>query len=401
VSTTVAPVLLARQPILDRHGRIRGYELLFRGPGPRPLGGVAGDRATAQVLVSALSDLDLPALTGGRPAWVNVSRDFLLAFDPLPLSPTSVVLELLEGALVDRELLDRVARLRSEGFLVALDDFVPTKGSEPLVSLATHVKLDVQALGLDEFGRAVEAVSRAGAVTIVAEKVERPEERDACEELGADLFQGFYFARPRDVPGTRVPTGPLVQLRTAVELYSGLGFEALEQAIVSDPGLTVRLLRYVGSAAVGSRRRVGSVREALTLLGSTVVRQWALLVLLSDVGVRRPAVIASGLLRGRMCETLARDAAVGAEATSEWFAVGVLSIVDALLDAPLSTIVPALPLVEDVQRALLTRTGPMGETLDLVLRLERGEAMGAEPELAHLGEAVLWTERTLAGMVAS
>lgn len=228
--------------------------------------------------------------------------------------------------------------------------------------------------------------------------METPEERAACAELGAELYQGFFFQRPTLVPGAPVPTGPLASLRSAVELHNQVGFEEIERVIVSDPGLSVRLLRYVNAAAIGSRRRLSSVRDALVLLGARTVRQWALLVLLSDVGHRRPAVIAGGLLRGRLCELFGRE--VGASDPEAWFAMGVLSVADALMDAPMEAILPTLPLAAPIEQALLHRKGPMGHGLELALRLERGEAVRAEPELTHLGNAVLWTERTLVGLRA-
>src|SRR5215218_11413455 len=66
-----SPTALARQPIVDRHGRPYGYELLFRGPG-RADASPDGDRATAGVLVGAACDIGWSTLGGGRPLFVNV-----------------------------------------------------------------------------------------------------------------------------------------------------------------------------------------------------------------------------------------------------------------------------------------------------------------------------------------
>src|ERR1700712_1555598 len=110
-------VAVARQPILDARQRLRGYELLHRGDA------VYGEQATAQVLLAAFGDIGLRAMVGRQPAWVNVSRRFLLDVDPLPLPPSEVVLELLENQTLDDELLGRLQELHAAGFTIAPDDF--------------------------------------------------------------------------------------------------------------------------------------------------------------------------------------------------------------------------------------------------------------------------------------
>jgi EAL and modified HD-GYP domain-containing signal transduction protein len=187
------PTLVARQPILDPAGVVRAHELLFRGGAIDGEGG--GERATAAVLLATFLDDDLDAVTGGLPAWVNVSRAFLLAVDPLPLDPARVVLELLEDQVVDDELLACLTRLRAAGFALALDDFVWSEELDALLDLATHVKLDVLALGLGGFAQEAERLRGRG-IVLLAEKVETAAQAKAVVALGATLLQGFHFSRP-------------------------------------------------------------------------------------------------------------------------------------------------------------------------------------------------------------
>src|SRR5262245_22770589 len=92
VVSTVAPVIVARQPILDHVEKIVGFELLTP-ESAHP------DEATASVLAQAIADIGLQRLVGGRPAYVDVTRDFLLTVRPLPLAPDRVVLELRDERL--------------------------------------------------------------------------------------------------------------------------------------------------------------------------------------------------------------------------------------------------------------------------------------------------------------
>ena len=384
-------VLFARQPILDAAGATRGYELLFRHPDGRAGDIGDGTRATAHVLVAALTDVGLDEVAGDALVWVNVTADFLLTVDPLPIPADRVVLEVLEDVEVEPALLERLRRLSAQGYQIALDDFEWDDDRAELVELATFIKLDLMALGVDGVREQLQRLGGSGC-RIVAEKVETIEERDACLELGIELFQGYFFERPNLVSGTQAPASTIQRLQTVTKLGGKPTFEEIEQLVNIDPGLGVRLLRFVNSAGAGVRTRVSSLRHALMLVGAKTVQQWALLVMLTDVGAVRPAVLTSGLQRARLCQQLAPDHRVDADSA---FAVGLLSCLDALLDAELATIVPSLPLTDEVVGALLERSGALGAVLTEALALQHGDAAPTERHAAILRDALVWTDTTL------
>ena len=381
--------LLARQPILDRSGRIRGYELLFNdGDGP-------SERATARLLLAGTGDHELAELTNGLPAWFKVSREFLLSFDPLPLAAGTVVLELEPEPLVDDALIERLRRLRLEGHHIALDDFIPRDELEPLLPLASYVKVDLAAYGIAGLRAVLDRLPEPRPM-IVATSVEMPSQRDACVRRGVELLQGFFFERPRTTAARSIPTASVDRLRAAVALRGAPTFEEVEEVVAGDPGLTVRLLRFANSAAVGARRRFSSVREAMILLGAERVRQFMLLVLLSELGEGRPALVSVAVMRGRLCEKLA--IALGTADPDTAFTAGILSTVDALLDQPMFEVLKTLPVTEELKWALLGRSGPVGTILDVAIRLERNR-IDDETRFDGLGEVAVWTDRALDDLV--
>jgi EAL and modified HD-GYP domain-containing signal transduction protein len=378
--------LVARQPILDLSGRVHAYELLFRGDDDARLGG--GERATAAVLVSTFLDAKLDEITGGRPAWVNVSREFLLRVDPLPLPPGRVVLELLENQVVDEALLDRLAQLRLEGYSIALDDFELMPGVEPLLDLVSHVKLDIRALGLDGFAEHARLLAGRGLV-IVAEKVETAAEAQAAIALGATLLQGFHFARPEAMPGRPLTGSRMACLRSAVSLCASADFDEVEQALRSDPALSVRVLNFLNAAGGPTAHRISSIRQALVLVGPRTVSQWAATLLLSDLSEHRRATLSSTLVRAALCERLA------APAREEGFVVGMLSALDALLGTPLDELLAGLPLADTVSDAVLDHTGPLGAVLSAATRIAEGDGARTPAESAALRDALVWADRSM------
>jgi EAL and modified HD-GYP domain-containing signal transduction protein len=395
---TDAEVLFARQPILDRDGRLAGYELLHRGEGSE-----SPHAATSRVAASALSDLGLRTATGGAPAFLNVTTEFLLAMDPLPFRPEGVVLEIAADRVPDEPLIERLGRLRQHGYILALDGYAGQPGAEPLLDVAQLAKVDARGGGVHL--AAIVAKLRGRGVRPVANGVDAHTDHDRCVDAGFELFQGDFVCRPREVVGYNVPTASIGALRLAAGISAGdTGVDELEKAIALDPGLSLRLLRFVNSAAFSLRHQIKSVRQAIVLLGPRTVRQWAMLLLLSGIDEQRGPLLVTALSRGRTCEAIAQR--LGADDTEAYFFTGMLSIVDALLDRPMEEAVADLPLAEDVVAALVRRAGGKGRTLTMAEACERGawdEAAlpsldAGELAVLHV-EALTWADATASGLV--
>src|SRR3954452_6413919 len=101
-------VLVARQPVLDAHMGLLGFELLVEG---------------AAAVVDALSEIGLEALTGEHAAWLPLGRDLLLDDGPLPVRSDRVVVQVPAGDGDDPALHEAVRRLADRGACVALDGF--------------------------------------------------------------------------------------------------------------------------------------------------------------------------------------------------------------------------------------------------------------------------------------
>ena len=173
-------------------------------------------------------------------------------------------------------------------------------------------------------------------------------------------------------------TAGLGSLRRLGELTAGdVSFEDLERIIASDVGLSLKLLRYVNSAFFALPRTVGSVREALVLLGVRTVRRWATVMAISAIPDVPDELVALGLRRARMCEMLAGSALP--EERETLFTIGLFSVADALLDAPMAEVLDSLPFTDEIQVALLRREGPKGELLAAVTAYERGEFPRSRP----------------------
>ncbi|MHB1836715.1 MAG: EAL and HDOD domain-containing protein, partial [Solirubrobacteraceae bacterium] len=227
----MSEALVARQPLFDRRLEVVGYELLFRDAGDQAAHIADADRATARVALNAFTDLGLDRVTGARPAWINVTREFILEGRALTLPAQHVVLEILEDQLIDERLVAAVRDLRDQGYRIALDDFEYSPDMKPLLELAQYVKLDVLALGVDALPREIDRLRPYG-VALLAEKVETHEELAVCMAAGCELFQGYFFCRPELLRAHSIDANRLSLLQLLAALQEpDIGLRELERTV--------------------------------------------------------------------------------------------------------------------------------------------------------------------------
>ena len=391
-------VHVGRQPIFDIDQEVLGYELLFRTALDAETAEFADpDLATSQIIVSTFSQFGVRSLVGPGLAFVNVTRPFLTGELPLPFDSDRVVLEVLESVVVDDEVLEGCRRLVEAGFRLAIDDVVPNDHRLPLLEIASYAKLDFARATAEELAPVASECRDAGLV-LLAEKVETEADMEAGWVLGCTLFQGRYLAQAQVLAAPALTPARLNCLRLLGLLSQPeVSFEEVEEAVRLEPALAVRVLTVANSAAVGARREIVSVRDALVMLGLNQLRGWLQLMLLSDLADASTEMFSQALIRARACELLAATRTGLRSDTA--FTTGLVSSLDLLLGQPIEWIVARMGLGHDLHFALTSGAGPLGELLDAVRQYEQGgdPANLGDFESADLAEAFLagveWSRR--------
>jgi EAL and modified HD-GYP domain-containing signal transduction protein len=340
---------LARQPIMDLHGRVHGYELLFRA-GPEAVFRGDGDHATRTMLDNTVI-FGLEKLTGGLPAFVNCTRESLIENMVHVLPSSMTVLEILENLEPTPDLIAACRKLKASGFRLALDDFTWKPGFDPLVKLADYIKVDFLLTGVEERKRLLHRL-RDVTVALVAEKIETQQEyKQACAE-GFTLFQGYYFCRPVLLENRKIPANRLSHIEILQHLRGDvLDVRKLTRLLKRDPSLTYRLLRLVNSPMCAIRQEVRSIQAALLAVGEDAFRHIATLAIASELNTGQPVeILRMAFVRARFCELAAAECALD---PTEQFLLGMMSLLPAMMRQPMKELAPALPLRNEIREALL------------------------------------------------
>jgi c-di-GMP-related signal transduction protein len=372
---------VARQPILNRDEQVFGYELLFRDGIENIFRASDADAAARSTLDSTLM-MGFDVLCDGQRAFINCTRELLLK-DGITLLPSGqTVVEILEDVEADDLVMAACERMKVAGYTIALDDFVANDPRENLAALADILKVDFERTTRAEQAALVKRFAPLGR-RMLAEKVETQEQFLAAKDMGYVYFQGYFFRRPEVLKAREIPTNRVNYLRMLAAVSKDeLDLKELEQIIKTEASVLYRLLRYLNSPLFGMRNEIHSIRHALAILGERETRRWIRLVTLVSAGQEKSSdLVLSALVRARFCELVATKIP---RTQSDLFLVGMVSMMDAILEIPMDEILEKIALDKETKCVLSGRGGRLQPVYDLMLAQEAGKWQAAKQSADQL-----------------
>ncbi|KQV84969.1 signal transduction protein [Massilia sp. Root351] len=202
----------------------------------------------------------------------------------------------------------------------------------------------------------------------LALNVDTPARLAACRAAGFTLFSGDYVRHPQRESSAADGTSRKRLLALLGLLARDADSRELEILLKQDPALAYHLLKVVNSAAFAAKSPIHSFGQAINVLGRRQLQRWLQLLLYArqqdDGGAN--ALLPLAAVRAARMEALCKARGGDRDQQDMAFVAGVFSLLDVLLDMPMTEIVSALSLDLDVVMALLDRAGPMGDMLKLV-----------------------------------
>lgn len=397
---------LRREPVLDRAEQLVGYELALRNR--RSLADAKPDPTVMlmndQMLLKSILDLGVERLLQGKRAFVGITP--LMLDHPLlqRLPGHNIVLALQPQDALDEKLAARCRQLKERGFKFALDNPLDQAGLLPWLKIADYVRFNISQINALELGKAVVATLEMAVRPLIALGVDTDDHFEASRKLGFDYFEGYYFARQQAFAPHRLDNHRIKVIELLNLVRSHAEIRELEASVKRDAAITYKILRYINSPASGLRQEIRSIAHALTLLGYDQMYRWLTLLLFSGEkrDGRSQVLLNNALVRARLVELLGQEKISGTDQDG-LFLVGILSLLDVLLNVPMATALANFHLPPPVSQALLERQGIYAPYLDLAIACEEfdqaqigllASACGlnaAKVNAAHV-DALVWAE---------
>ena len=364
----------ARQPIFDQHKQLMGYELLFRDGVDNVFPNIDGDEATSKLIEGSQFNFGLEDLTDSKPAYINFTLDTILKGYPTMLPSEQVVIEILETVQPGKRLLAAVQELKNKGYTLALDDYKHQKVWRHFYPYIDQIKVDLLITSDEEIAELIEATKEFESIKLVAEKVETNEQFEKAVALGFSYFQGYFFAKPEMVKSKSLPPSEMALAELLYETsVVDVDIKKITSVFERDVNLSYKLLRYSNSAAFKRRAEINTIKQAVIVLGNQELKKFLSLLFAAQVSSEKPIeLIKLSLTRARFCELLAQKHK-GIQDTGMAFLVGMMSLMDAILDESMEGVMKKLPLSNLIKDALVQKQGILAQYLGLIKAYEQAD----------------------------
>lgn len=378
-------VYMARQPIYDAVKKLSAYELLYRADeNNRFASNVSGDEATSILVSDAITVFGINNITNGNLAYINFTKQLIMDDFALLLSPDEVVIEILEDTIIDEEIIQKLAELKKRNYTIALDDYTGDERYDSIMEFVDIIKVDFQAVNRIKMAEIADVYKKQGKV-LLAEKIETEEDFLLAIQSGYELFQGYYFSKPKMIKGRSVKLDASGYATIIVELGKlDPDFKSLSEAIKVNPNLTYKLLQYVNTMKFAQKTTVSSIQMALVTMGLNEVRRWILLIMAREFSYnKQDELVKTSFIRGVFSEKLAQKTLDLNHRSHEAFLLGVFSMMEAISGISTEDLMRELPLNDDVKGALHGEENSFRRLLNFVENYENANWDEIVKDLEH------------------
>lgn len=196
---------VARQPIVNVKNEIVAYELLYRNnqicsTSAVPPIDMDDDEITLDVLVTSFLKIGYNSISNGARLAVNFANSKLLEIVSELIPPEKIIFEILETVEMNESLIEKLKMLKSKGFIIALDDFKTSLvDNDEIYKYVDIIKVDFMESTLSEKRKVESIAKKFNHITLLAEKIETPNEYEYALNSGYSLFQGYYISKPETI----------------------------------------------------------------------------------------------------------------------------------------------------------------------------------------------------------
>ncbi len=397
---------IARQPIFDKDLKLIAYELLYVDEvGIIDNKNDKNQKSLKAILRDSMQD-DIRRIVANKFVYIDYTQQ-IVNDEAVPfLDPDHLIIEVSANVDYSEATINALSKIKSIGYRIALNKVNVILPDEELIRVADIAKIDFMQTTPADRKVLTKQLSRYNLILLGTNVKDRKAYQEAIDD-GFQLFQGFFFAKPNLVSTKNVKSLGVNHIRLIGELFKAHpSFDVLTAIVESDVSMSFKLLKLINSAVFYRSNKIHSINQALVMLGLKELRKWATLIMLDESCQGKPdELIRLALVRAKIMEMLCGRLKLNCD-TSEAFLVGLLSLIDVMLDNDMTQILKELPLDDELVVALTDKSNQLGQMLNMIEMYEESEFESFKPLAQQLNidtqvlpyiyfEALEWTEQLL------
>lgn len=368
-------VFMAKQKIFNSSGKVYAYELLFRDHAQGIKNFPTNIKATAHVIINALTNVCINELLGEKGiAFVNIDEVILLSDVLDVLDKNKFVLEILETTDLNEKVVRKIKQYHARGFKIAIDDFDCSaemiKKFLPLFKYIHIIKIDVLLAEPENIVNVVAKLKKTG-ITLLAEKIETKEAYNEYINMGFDLFQGYYLDKPEVLEIDRYKESTQMVILQLIKIIKEDGeTNTIESYIKQQPELAFKLLKFLNNQnkmVAKTHDKVEAVTQIITLLGRDKLLRWLMVYIYSEISTN-PASEAILDMAIKRAERMEADALPHDK--DKAYLAGMFSLLDAIFETDIKDLMKYINLDKDINSLVLEKKGKFAASF---LKAEKSE----------------------------
>ncbi|MEA1968010.1 MAG: HDOD domain-containing protein [Thermodesulfobacteriota bacterium] len=387
-SNDIVSLSFARLPVFDSKKKLWGYELVYVSAQGDLTNSPENNDTIAVDLASSTYMAFQQILGRVKKIMINFSQKNILDNLPYALPASQAAVKIADPENLSYSALELTGQLKEDGYQIVAGWVPDHETCQALFRLADIICVNISDQNLSDL-TSIYQTAKTYDASILANFVDDQAHFDICEQAGFSLFQGSFFKQTENVSVKKILSGTVskFQLMKAIE-QDDPDFDKLAKIIQADVAISFRLLSYLNSSTFGFRQKIGSIKDAISMLGWRNLKNWLRIVLLADVAEHQHAseLIFLSAQRGKFLEQVVIDHDFWGFKPDSLLMLGMFSLLDALLNQPMAQIVKYLPLTDKLKGALcIEENNEYVPLLKLAQCLEEAKFEESENMINQLG----------------
>lgn len=375
-------IYLGRQPILDIDESLHSYEVLYSNE-DKADSYAQNDFRSAMVISTVLNKFTTREILGGRRAFVKIGEKLLLSDIIFTIPREFFIFSVLDDVPMNERVLERLGQLKSRGFVLAIDELVLDEAAlekyRDAWSEISFVKINLHAdfIKSDDVKNIIKEIKSKG-IKVVGTKIEDAKKHEIAKEIGCELFQGYYFSKPKIFENEKYDPSQTNILKLYTLLMEDTNIDEIAAEFEKNHSITLQLLRYINSGIFHFRNKISSIHHVLVLVGRTPLAQWLMFMIYAKAVSKNNEVSPLMLMvknRTGLMQSILKKIKpdVRSNMLGQAYFVGVLSLIDTIFGVKMEKILGDMNVDEAVRDAILYDKGILGEIYALVRDIEQFE----------------------------
>lgn len=366
-------------PLFDENMSVRAYSLFTQKLNylmePRYYLIARLDGSNSIEGMEVIENVGMDALSAEKDIFVPISNVSLFA----NISETCSVKHGCITLLMDNEVkptemyTTRLKELKDEGYKLAIRKIRLTKIEEyaPILELIDYFYMNME----KDDARQLKAYMQKNYpnVALVAGNICSKETFDMLSDDGGySLFEGSFYRMPVTVGNREIAPLKITYLEL-LNTVNNPDFDLADAAdiIGRDTALVISMLKMVNNMTYNSQ--ITTIRHAVAMLGQKELRRWTSTAITKQLCKDKPSeIMRLSLIRAKFAENLADTFGLSSR-SSELFLMGLFSVLDIILDRPMSEALQNINVSQAIQDALISDEGDLAPVLDFIRNYESAD----------------------------